>query len=167
LTCWTKEDTMSGAKPILFATDGSPSAAPALHEAFELAKAFEAPLLVVSVMHTTLPAVGYSAYGYSDVVAELTEAERHRVEKLLASTEDAAREAGVPCSTVAADGVVVEEIRRIAEERGARLIVVGSHGWGAARRFISGSVSTGLVHTAACPVLVVRSPQDAHELAAA
>jgi nucleotide-binding universal stress UspA family protein len=82
-------------------------------------------------------------------------------------TEAAAKE-GIDCTAVEADGAVVEEICRIAAEHDAQLVVVGSHGWGAARRFLSGSVSTGLVHSAPCPVLVVRpAPEDARERAAA
>jgi nucleotide-binding universal stress UspA family protein len=158
---------MTDQRPILFATDGSPSAADAQHEAFELARQLDAPLLVVSVEHPVLPTVGYAGYGYSNVVAELTEAERKRVEQLLATTGAAASAAGVRCSTLAADGVAVDEICRVATERDARLIVVGSHGWGAARRLLSGSVSTGLVHSAPCPVLVVRSHVPAGEHAAA
>jgi nucleotide-binding universal stress UspA family protein len=152
---------MSDTRPILFATDGSPSAAGAQQEAFELARRLDAPLVVVSVIHSVLPAVGYAAYGYADVVSELTGAERHRIEKLLATIAAAACTAEVPCTTVPADGFVVEEICRIAAERDARLIVVGSHGWGAARRLFSGSVSTGLVHSAPCPVLVVRPDEEA------
>jgi nucleotide-binding universal stress UspA family protein len=147
---------MSDTRPILFATDGSPSAEEAQKEAFELAKQLEAPLLVVSVAHAVLPAVGYSGYGYSNVVAELTEAERHRVEEVLAVIATAACGAGLQCATVTAEGIAVEEICRVASERDVQLIVVGSHGWGAARRLFSGSVSTGLVHSAPCPVLVVR-----------
>ncbi len=160
---------MSDKRPILFATDGSPSAAEAQNEAFELALALDAPLLVVSVAHAALPAVGYTAYGYSSVIAELTQAEEHRVEKLLVTIDEAAHEAGLQCSTVVADGFVVEAICQIAGERGAQLIVVGSHGWGSARRLLSGSVSTGLVHSAPCPVLVVRShvEAEARESAAA
>lgn len=154
-------------RPILFATDGSPSAEEAQREALELAKLFGASLLVVSVSHPALPAVGYGGYGYSNVVAELTEAEHKRVKELLATIETAACAADVPCTTVIADGFAVEEICRVAAERDAQMIVVGSHGWGAARRFFSGSVSTGLVHSAPCPVLVVRSRQHAHEHAAA
>lgn len=154
---------MTDTRPILFATDGSPSAAEAQKKAFELAQRLDAPLVVVSVAHTTLPAVGYSGYGYSNVVAELTEAEHKRVKELLATIAATACAAGRPCSTVAADGIVVEEICRVASEHDAQLIVVGSHGWGAARRLFSGSVSTGLVHSAPCPVLVVRTPHHAHE----
>lgn len=146
-------------RPILFATDGSPSADEAQKQAFELAQRLDAPILVVSVAHTTLPAVGYAGYGYSNVVAELTQAEHKRVRELLATIATTACAAGLACTTVLADGFAVEEICEVARERDAQLIVVGSHGWGAARRFLSGSVSTGLVHSAPCPVLVVR-PHD-------
>ena len=154
-------------RPILFATDGSPSAADAQREAFELAQRLEAPLVVVSVVHATLPAVGYAGYGYSNIVVELTEAEHHRVTALLASVAEAAEAEGVHCSTVAVDGFAVEEICRKASEYDAQMIVVGSHGWGAARRLLSGSVSTGLVHSAPCPVLVIRPRDHAARQAAA
>jgi nucleotide-binding universal stress UspA family protein len=147
---------MAATRPILFATDGSPSAEEAQKEAFELAHRLDAPLLIVSVAHAALPAVGYTAYGYSNVVAELTQAEHKRVKELVATVAAAACGAGLSCTTVLADGFAVEEICGTAREHGAQLIVVGSHGWGPARRFLSGSVSTGLVHSAPCPVLVVR-----------
>ena len=158
---------MNNKRPILFATDGSPSADEAQRQAFDLAKLTGAPLLVVSVSHATLPAVGYSAYGYSEIVSELRNAEHHRLDALLAATTEAAAAEGIDCTTVGADGVIVEEICRIANERHAQLVVVGSHGWGAARRFLSGSVSTGLVHSAPCPVLVVRASDSALKQAAA
>jgi nucleotide-binding universal stress UspA family protein len=158
---------MIATRPILFATDGSPSAEEAQKEAFELAQRLEAPLLVVSVAHAALPAVGYGGYGYSNVVAELTEAEHHRVKDVLGTIAATACAAEIPCTTVSADGLAVEQICRIAGEHDAQLIVVGSHGWGAARRLLSGSVSTGLVHTAPCPVLVVRGTEHAHDHAAA
>jgi nucleotide-binding universal stress UspA family protein len=158
---------MSATRPVLFATDGSPSAEDAQRKAFELAQKLDAPLVAVSVAHAALPAVGYPAYGYSSVVAELAEAEHRRVRALLATVATAACAAEIPCTTVLADGFVVEEICRIAGEHDAQLIVVGSHGWGAARRLFSGSVSTALVHSAPCPVLVVRTPRHAQEHAAA
>lgn len=158
---------MSATRPIVFATDGSPCAAEAQREAFRLAERLEAPLLVVSVAHAALPAVGYGGYGYSNIVAELKQEEHKRVEKLLASVAEAAEAEGVHCSAVAAEGFAVEEICQKASEYEAQLIVVGSHGWGAARRFFSGSVSTALVHSAPCPVLVVRRPAEQHERAEA
>lgn len=148
---------MSDKRPILLATDGSPSAEEAQREAFELAQQLGVTLLVVSVEHVTLPAAGYSGYGYANVLVDLSKAEEHRVQELLAAVEEAAQAAGIRCLTFAPEGYAVEEICRVARERNAHLIVVGSHGWGAARRLLSGSVSTGLVHTAPCPVLVVRN----------
>ena len=53
-------------KPIMLATDGSPSAEAATCQAIELAQAFHAPLLVVSVAHVSLPVYGaYYGYGRS------------------------------------------------------------------------------------------------------
>ena len=43
-----------------------------------------------------------------------------------------------------------------AQEWGADLIVIGSHGYGFWHRALLGSVSTGVVHHAPCSVLVVR-----------
>jgi nucleotide-binding universal stress UspA family protein len=158
---------MNRHRPILLATDGSPSAGEAQREAFDLAKLSGAPLVVVAVSHTTLPAVGYSAYGYSDVVSELTRAEHKRLDELLGDVVEAAVMEGIDCTTVRADGAIVEEISRVAAEHRAQLVVVGSHGWGAARRLLSGSVSTGLVHSAPCPVLVVRATDSAQQRVAA
>ena len=55
--------------------------------------------------------------------------------------------------------VVVEE----AQQWGADLIVVGSHGYGFWSRLMLGSVSNAVVHHAPCSVLVVRTAKDAAE----
>lgn len=51
------------------------------------------------------------------------------------------------------------EIVRFARDRGADLIVVGTHGYGAVKRLLLGSVADHVVRQAPCPVLVV--PQRA------
>lgn len=51
-----------------------------------------------------------------------------------------------------------KEIVELAEEWGADLIVVGSHGWGFFGRML-GSVSNAVVHHAPCSVLVIRKPK--------
>ena len=158
---------MSDTRPILFATDGSPSAADAQKMALELAQRLNAPLLVVSVAHPAYPAGSYAGYGFANIVTELTEAEHTRVQELLAAVAESAEAEHVRCTTVEAEGSAVDEICKRASESDAQLIVVGSHGWGAARRLFSGSVSTGIVHSAPCPVLVVRSSQHVEQHAAA
>jgi len=140
-------------KPIVLATDGSPSAAEATLQAVELARALEAPLVAVSVEHSPLAGAGY--YGSAEVMAELSKVAAERVEETLAQVLAVADEAGVVCEAVHAAGSVPEEICRTAARRKARMIVIGAHGWGPLRRVLHGSVSTAVVHEARCPVLVV------------
>jgi nucleotide-binding universal stress UspA family protein len=126
-------------RPILLATDGSPSAAEATLEAIELAKALDAPLVAISVSHITVPAYGY--YGYTEVVSQLTKADEEHVARVLAQTKEAAAAAGVGCETVAGRGPIVEAICNTARGRNARLIVVGAHGWRPLRRMVARSSS--------------------------
>lgn len=144
-------------KPILLATDGSPSAREATREALELAEALHAPLVVVSVEHVTAPSYGY--YGYGEVYAELRKANAKHVQTVVAEVEARAEEHGIPCLSFVGDGPVVDEILRVARAREVRLIVVGAHGWGPVRRLVFGSVSLGLLHHAECPVLVARASE--------
>ena len=143
-------------RPILLATAGSPSASDALAEAIALASLTHAPLLVVSVEHVTLPAIGYTAYGYTGLVSELRRAEHDRADQALAATAAAIEAAGLEYQTVDVVGGIVDEVCRIARERDARMIVIGSHGWSATHRLVFGSVSEGVLRAATCPVLVVR-----------
>lgn len=144
------------AKPIVLATDGSPSAAEATLEAIELARAFDAPLLVVSVEHPQLIA-GTGFYGYAELLMEVRNVEHERIESALAQACAVAAEAGIECEPVHAgdEASISDQICRLASTRKARLIVVGAHGWGAVGRVLHGSVSTAVVHEAHCPVLVV------------
>jgi nucleotide-binding universal stress UspA family protein len=142
-------------KPILLATDGSPSAAEATREAIELARTLGAPLLAASVEHVTTVAYGY--YGYADVYSELRKTAAEHAATVLEDVAARAGEVGVDCETVQLDGPIVEQICELARKRHAGMIVLGAHGWGAIRRVVFGSVSLGVLHEAPCPVLVARS----------
>jgi nucleotide-binding universal stress UspA family protein len=140
-------------KPIVLATDGSPSAAEATLHAIELARALGAPIIAIAVEHVRVPSYGY--YGYADLVTEMTKIEKAHVDDTLAQATAAATEAGVFCEPVHATGSVAEEICIAAENRDAQMIVIGAHGWGALRRVWHGSVSIAVLQEAHCPVLVV------------
>jgi nucleotide-binding universal stress UspA family protein len=146
-------------KPIMLATDGSPSAEAATREAIDLAKHLGVPLLAVSVEHHSVPSYGY--YGYAEVVAEIRKAEHNRVEKLLESVSDRACEAGVECETLPLEGLPARDLCETAAQRDVRLIIIGAHGWGRIGRLIHGSVSTYVLHHAPVPVLVVHGDDDA------
>jgi nucleotide-binding universal stress UspA family protein len=58
------------------------------------------------------------------------------------------------------------EIVRFAEEQGADLIVMGTHGYGGVKRLLLGSVADHVVRQASCPVLIVPAKAlAAHEVA--
>lgn len=151
-------------RPIVLATDGSPSAAEATLEAVELARSLAAPLVVVSVENPPLVA-GTVGYGYADLMSEIRKAEHTRIEHALEQACAVAEEAGVPSEPVHADNIatVADQICRLAQARQARMIVVGAHGWGSVGRALHGSISTAVVHQTRCPVLVVPSGADLAE----
>ena len=140
-------------KPILLATDGSPSAEAATQEAIDLAGTLHTDLIVVSVADPELPVYSHSDYG--PLADELQETDAERVSQVLAETRSRAVVKGVTCETVVLDGSVGEAICRFAREHDARIVVVGAHGWGRLGRLLHGSVSTHVLQHAPCPVLVV------------
>ncbi len=84
----------------------------------------------------------------------IREEARRRIEQLLAQwgTDDAQVE-------VALDATIADGLRRIAVDRDAELLVVGSRGRGTVRAALLGSTSHALVADAPCPVVVV-PPSD-------
>jgi nucleotide-binding universal stress UspA family protein len=140
-------------KPIVLATDGSPSAARATDFAIEFAHEMGAKLWVVAAWEGVLTAYPFAPYG---PVPEADEAEHRRAATAATDARRRAEESGVEAETVVREGRPVDVVNDTAKTTGASLIVVGSHGWGALRRLALGSVSMDLLHHAPCPVLVAR-----------
>jgi nucleotide-binding universal stress UspA family protein len=143
-------------KPVMLATDGSPTAGKATETAVELARKLETDMVIVSVWDIPYPA--YGAMGFAPVpmneeLARLGEADAG---KALSEAAARAEEAGVETRTAVLRGFPVEAICEAAERFDPLFLVIGSHGWGAMKRALFGSVSTGVLHHASCPVLVVR-----------
>lgn len=65
---------------------------------------------------------------------------------------------GLIVSPVLREGHPKDKILDEAEQWGADLIVVGSHGYGAVRRLFLGSVSLAVATNAPCSVEIVRAP---------
>jgi nucleotide-binding universal stress UspA family protein len=63
-------------------------------------------------------------------------------------------------TTAVVKGAPKQAIVEEAENWGADLIIMGSHGYGFWQRALLGSVSNSVVHHAPCSVLVVRPPQE-------
>jgi nucleotide-binding universal stress UspA family protein len=78
------------------------------------------------------------------------------VEPRLLAQEATLRAEGFETSVEIAAGIPEFEVNRIALERHASLIVVGSHGATLAREVLIGGVALAILHRAALPVLVMR-----------
>jgi nucleotide-binding universal stress UspA family protein len=141
-------------KPVLLATDGSPTAAKATETAIELAKVLDTELVIVTVWTIPYTATGFAPAPINGELAQLGENE---AKKLVLDAAARAEEAGVETRTQVLRGIPVDEICLAAETYKPRFLVVGSHGRGIVKRAVFGSVSTGVLHRARCPVLVVRA----------
>lgn len=136
---------------IMLATDLGPASAAATDEAFRLAAALHAKLLVVSVIDPrTLQLPGGRFRSRIDQ-------ERGRLEAAAAELVLRGRRDQVPTSFLIWEGDPAESIIDAAQSEGADMIVVGSHGRGALGRALIGSVSDQVVRRAPCPILVVRT----------
>ena len=144
---------------VVVAVDGSTPADAALDEALQLTGETDDALLLVSVWRPLRGDFGLGFPG-GTVTPELLEGDRPRAEHVLADALERVRAAGRDAASELAMGDPAAELCRIAAERGARLIAVGSHGHGALARALLGSVSTAVLHHAPCPVLVVRREED-------
>ncbi len=147
---------------ILLATDGSSNAEAATEQAFDLARATGWPLHIVVVARVpSLVGYGYSAYA---PISDVAEVERESAEWVAHDIEKRATRAGIAVGVEVREGVTADEICAAAREQCAKIIVLGSHGWGGFKRLVIGSVSTAVLHNAPCGVLVVRQPpeEDSH-----
>jgi nucleotide-binding universal stress UspA family protein len=145
---------------ILAATDFSAPGDAAVREAFELARQGGARLDLLHVIaHDPVPNPLYAHYEVDD--ARLPE-EHARLRQQLAGrladlAPDAARGASLTVTTHVREGAPTGVILALADECGADLLVVGTHGHDGLEHLILGSVAERLVRHAHCSVLVVRA----------
>jgi nucleotide-binding universal stress UspA family protein len=152
-------------KPVMLATDGSPTAEEATATAIDLAQLLDTDLVIVAVWNISTTAFAPMGFAPVPVNGELAKLGEEQARKIAAEAAAHAEEAGVETRSLVLRGMPVEEICLAAAKFDPRFLIVGSHGWGAVKRAVFGSVSTGVLHHARCPVLVVR--RDATSEAAA
>jgi len=141
---------------IVFATDFSRGARPAMERAFALARGTGAELVVVHVLLPVSPLPGNGAVLprlYDEIEAAIRKTGQKSMEKLLAQ----ARRQRIRVTGRLVGGLPVEAINAAARRARADLIVTGTHGRQGIRRILLGSVAAGVVAGAPCPVLTVRS----------
>ncbi len=149
-----------GMRYLLVATDGSPAASAALDEAISLAGETGDGVAVITVWRALQGDYGLT-YPSMALLDDLLDAERSHAEAALEDATARARAADVPVSTKLATGDPAERIVAYADEVDARLIAMGTRGYGAVASLLLGSTSNAVIRHASCPVLVVRESEQA------
>jgi nucleotide-binding universal stress UspA family protein len=141
---------------VIAATDLSNPSVPAIVAGAEAARRSGARLVVVSALE--LPVSMVPALGMIGAIPALPPAElRQQTRDLLRSTiEQAMARVGVTGEARVLDDSPASEIVACAEELGAELVVVGTHGRTGLSRLALGSVAERVIRGAGCSVLAVR-----------
>ena len=142
---------------ILCPTDFSELSVGAMQYAVQLAEKFGAQLHLLHVVDQTYQywmAMGPEAVPAGPTPEELMKTAKKQMEEFVGKYVPEKLQA----STEVVSGRPFLEIIRIARERKSDLIVIGTHGRGALRQVLLGSVAEKVVRKAPCPVLTVREP---------
>ena len=134
-------------KKIVLGYDESDAAKRALERAAQIAKAFDSQLIVTSV------APAMTSIGRSVGSVDPTDPPSTHVEELKHAQTYLEGE-GVAADYVPALGRPADTIAELAQERGADLIVLGTHA-SAMGRLLGQSVSESVAHKVHCDVLIV------------
>jgi nucleotide-binding universal stress UspA family protein len=141
---------------ILTAIDFSESSDFAFEYALTLATQFQAELTIMHVINEPVDLRGFYVphISFEQLEKEIEEGAEKMMEKFcLTKMGDYTN-----YKTAIVTGIPFEEIIRKAEESGASLIVLGTHGRTGIDHLIFGSTAERVVRSAACPVLTIRMP---------
>ena len=143
-------------KCIVVPLDGSGRAEKILPHVVSLAQCYGARVTFLQVIELTpLLVVDYGLPG--GVLPELIEQTKTEAETYLASWKDKFTEKGIETSVRVEQGPIVESIIKVAEEEGADLIAMASHGRTGLSHVFYGSVASGVLSRVERPLLLVRS----------
>ena len=142
---------------ILVAVDGSPESDAAVRWATEEAVLHDAP---ITLAHVVVPVV--TSWPVRSLQTEFNQWQEDNARQVLDQAEQIVRashdESALPdVHTEVLHDYDVSAL--VTASKQARMVVVGSRGLGAVGRAVLGSVSSGLVHHARCPVAIVHADQ--------
>lgn len=160
MTFHTPEEAVK-LETILAPTDFSEMSRASAREALELARASGARLVLLHVLADAPPPLlpDVAGFHYADLVDNL----QRRAEEELPEFLSGERTEGVEIDYQVAVGSPHQEIVRVADEIGADLIVLATHGRTGALHLLLGSVAERVVRHAGCDVLIVKSGRRRRE----
>jgi nucleotide-binding universal stress UspA family protein len=138
---------------ILVAVDFSDVSGKMLDAVLRILRADQLQVFVVHVAEPDPEFVGWEAG--PGVVRDQVAAEFHRERQDVESMAERLRREGVDATGLVVQGPTVATILDEIQRRGAELLVVGSHGHGAAYDLAVGSISSGVIRKSPVPVLVI------------
>jgi nucleotide-binding universal stress UspA family protein len=134
---------------ILVPLDGSDYSKKALLQACDMAKNYQANLILVYVVDKSPSLNLLDKKEYLKML-------RRFGEKVLVKGKETAKTKGMDVTTIMKEGNITNEIVKLAKNKKCNLIIVGSKGLGATARFFLGSVSNKLANNSPCSVLIVK-----------
>lgn len=149
---------------ILLATDGTRQGDAAAEMVGAISLNDGDDVKIISVVDMALPLAIDIYGGYLPDTTELEKTARENASKVLEKTVEMVNRRfegkQLAVTSEVLFGSPESRIVETAEQIGADLIIVGSHGYNRWERLLLGSVSDSVVHHAPCSVLVVRVPPE-------
>jgi len=133
---------------------------PVVEMAVRLATALDCVVTLLHVVHLPIgvPPAGVLPLGMIDTETAIGVLDDEAGAHLVMLAKEFSK-AGLPVSHLIRHGEPCDTIMSVAEEIGARHIVMGTHGRRGLERALLGSVAERVVRRAGCPVTIVRTPQ--------
>ena len=144
-------------KKILVCLDGSTSALDAMRTVSLIAEQFGSEILALNVFQT--PYADPSDFGVWAIAIDQAAVERCAREQLKSLERAIAplfEHSAILWRVIQEQGHPVDTILRVVDREKADLIIVGSRGLRGVKELLLGSTSSGVLHHATCPVLIVR-----------
>ena len=147
---------MTTYKHLLVPVDESPMSYAAAEQALSLAKDLNCPVTIMSVIAVD-PFVGVDFYKVAPAITDYFMQAEQNAQNRLAEIQQSFSREGISVDTKIIRGVAASEgIVQIANEIGADLIIMGSHGRTGVKKMMLGSVAQNVLTQSPGPVLIVK-----------
>jgi nucleotide-binding universal stress UspA family protein len=157
-------------KKILYATDLSKNSYYAFFYAIDMAKRYNARIVILHTVEPFRHMYDESGIGLEERVKKSKQQEQEMsVEEIKRRLQDVCKKTetqiGFPCTELVSKSLVplghpVEEILKAAEKEGCDAIVLGTHGKGFLRQTFLGSVAGSVLQRSRKPVFVIPLPSE-------
>ena len=134
-------------------TDGSDTASKAVATAADMARRYDAKLVLISAFSDSKGG-GPANLSGSSLEIQWATSPAARLTEQLERVQQELRGQGLDCSTLIEEGDPAEVLVSLAERCGADVLVIGNKGM---QRRMLGSVPNSVTHKAGCSVLVVKT----------